>query len=219
MKSMKKIGKNNIGTEITNSIREKANKVFAELVKDPESGIATESQEGYRYWSNQYIKETLKIEGVEQDFFVNVKQRKVISYQGMEYEGSTYYTLEQLPDGLYNVAYDNPNDGKPTFTISQEEIGESKWKITISNILYEQGYIGKWQVKYQLEGKDIWNTSDDLNFVVNTPGRYEVILINGEIESYAQTIWIDSWWDEEENVNVPDLKKRYDSSILGHRRK
>lgn len=193
--------------EITGDIKEQADKVFEELVNDAESGITTTSQEGYRYWSKQYIKETLGIEGVEQDYFVNVKQRKIISYQGMEYEGKTYYTLNQLPNGLYNVAYDNPNDGKPTFAISQEKLSDNKWKITISNILYEEGYIEKWQVKYQLEGESIWHTSDDLNFVVNTPGRYEIILTNGEIESYTQAIWLDSWWDLENNMNVPKLNE------------
>lgn len=192
---------------MTGNIKEQANKVFEELAKDPKSGITTTLQEGYRYWSNQYIKEELGIEGVEQDFFVNVKQRSVISYQGMQYEEKTYYTLNQLPNGLYNVEYEKTNSGKPTFTISQEKIGEGKWKITISNISYEEGYIDKWQVKYQLQGKDNWKTSENLNFVINAPGRYTIMITNGEIESETQVIWIDSWWDEEAQVNVPNLSE------------
>ncbi len=186
-----------IGVELTGSVKERADVVFSYLGK---------SQEGYRYWDKKCIKD-LKIEGVEQDFFVNLSERSIISYQGFEYEGKTYYMLSQLENGLYNVDYKNPNLGKPTFSISQEKIGESKWKISISNILYQEGYINKWKVQYQLQGKDFWNTSDDLEFIIDTPGRYDVILTNGEVQSDPQIISIGSWWDETKKWNVPSLSK------------
>ena len=49
--------------------------------------------------------------------------------------------------------------------------------------MYEDGYINKWEVKYQLDGKDFWNTSNNLSFVVNEIGKYTVKIINGDIPS------------------------------------
>ena len=107
--------KANLGAEIEGSVKTQADKVFTAS----ESGIT--SQEGYKYWNQQLIKE-LGIEGVEQDFFINLEKRSVISYEGFEYEGKKYYTLQQIPNGLYNVDYDNPNTGKPTFEVNVEQI-------------------------------------------------------------------------------------------------
>ena len=171
-----------IGQEITGDIQTQANIVFTES----ESGIT--SQDGYRYWNQEQIKE-LGIEGVEQEFFVNLEKRSVVSYQGLRLEGKTYYTLAQVPNGLYNVGYENPNEGKPTFQIDGECIGAEKWRITISNIQYN-GYIEKWQVKYQLEGQESWNTSEDLSFVVNKDGTYKIQIVNGNVISEEQTKYL-----------------------------
>jgi len=40
-------------------------------------------------------------------FFVNVDKRSIISTVGFVYDGKTYYTLEQVPDGVYNVEYND----------------------------------------------------------------------------------------------------------------
>lgn len=165
-------------------VQAQAEKVFAENTENA-SGITDRT--GYRYWSKEYIKNTLKIEGVKQAFFVNIEKRSVVSYEGLEYEGKTYYTLKQLPNGLYNVDYEAPNAEQPTFDVKTETIGENKWRITISNIQYN-GYINKWQVSYQQEGKDYWNTTEDLSFVVNETGIYQIKVVNEKIESLKKEI-------------------------------
>lgn len=162
-------------------VQEQASIVF----KEEASGIT--NTEGYRYWSAEYIKDILKIEGVEQSFFVNLKKRSIVSYEGLEYEGKIYYTLEQLPNGLYNVDYQEPNVELPTFDVKTEMIGVDKWKVTVSNIQYS-GYIDKWQVTYQLEGKEYWNTTEDMSFVVNETGIYQIKVINEKIESLKKEI-------------------------------
>lgn len=159
------------------SIQSQANLVF----KEETSGI-TDSTD-YRYWSNDLIKE-LGIEGVEQDFFVNLETRSVVSYEGFQYEGKTYYTLNQLPDGLYNVEY-KENTATPIFDAIVEEISENKWKISITNIQYE-GYIDKWDVNYQLEGQNY--KSEDLSFVVTQKGDYIISISNGNVESNSITV-------------------------------
>ena len=153
--------------------------ILNELARDTETGI--ESADGYRYWSKDLIS-TLKIEGIRQDFYVNVAERSIVSCQGLKYKDKMYYTLNQLPESMYNVKYDNPNTAGPTFECSAKKIGSNKWEITVSNIQYD-GYIDKWDVQYKLEGKDYWNTSKDLSFVVDSTGNYTIRLIKDSIVS------------------------------------
>lgn len=177
------------GEEITGEIKTRADIVFTLA----ESGII--SQEGYRYWSIETIK-GLGIEGIEQAFFVNLEKRSIVSYEGFQYEGETYYTLEQLPDGLYNVEYQS-NTGKPTFDVRAEQIDTDKWRITVSNIQYD-GYINKWQIYYRAEDKSYWNTTEDLSFVVTKNGIYYVAIENGGIKSEEKIVYL----LDKENVKI-----------------
>ena len=177
-----------LGEELTGDKQTQANKVFTQL----ESGIT--SSEGYRYWSKELINK-LGIEGVSGDFFINIEKRNIVSYKGFEYKGKTYYTISQLPEGLYNVEYENDNTGKPTFDVGYEYIGNGKWRVTIYNIQFEQ-YINKWKVKYK-RGQNNWKTSEDLSFVVQDLDNYKIKIINGNVESDEKEINI---------VNEPQLK-------------
>ena len=178
-------GKKYTGTEIANIGKEistlsQKNKVF----NTSTSGITDST--GYKYYDKEIIK-ALNIDGLEEEeYFVNVSRRSVISYDGFEYNGKTYYTLEQLPDGLYNVEY-SENTGKPTFDVNYECTEGGKYKITISNIIYN-GNIDKWQIKYQKEGQDYWSTSEDYNFVVNESGKYKIYIQNNNVISEEQRI-------------------------------
>lgn len=173
-------------TEILNlgkDLNEQADIVFT----SDTSGIT--DQTGYKYFDRATI-EVLNIEGVEEEFFINVETRSVVSYEGFEYEGVTYYTLEQLPNGLYNVEYnENTNTGSPTFNTDVEKIGDNKWRITVSNIQYS-GYIDKWEVKYRLSSQENCNTSKDLSFVVTEQGKYIIELVNGNIKSEDKKVII-----------------------------
>lgn len=176
-KSNEKINEKEIlrlGEEIQTSsqVQQQANKIFTE----ENAGIT--DQTGYRYFSAQTIKD-LKIEGVEQDFFVNVQTRSVVSYNGIEYKDKKYYTPEQI--GVYNIDY-KENVAKPTFDINIDMLAQNEYKVIISNIQYE-GYINKWKVRYQKEKDDYWNTSEELNFTIKESGKYNIYIQNGEIES------------------------------------
>ena len=100
-----------------------ASKVFTTST----SGITDSS--GYRYYTQATLKE-LGIDGIEGEFYVNVPKRSVISCEGLEYEGITYYTPEQLPNGVYNVEYEKvqvDEDGYflKTNTINGELLNEN----------------------------------------------------------------------------------------------
>lgn len=152
------------------------------------SGI--QDSNGYRYWNHEWIQK-LGIEGIEQEFFVNIPKRSVVSYEGFKYEKDIYYTIEQLPSTWYHVEYENKNINiePPTFNVSLEKISQSKWKVTISNIQYK-GYIGKWKVNYQLEGQNDWKTTEDLSFTVNQEGSYRIKIVNENIESKEESVVI-----------------------------
>ena len=151
------------------------------------NSVITGNKSDYRYYNTTTIND-LKLEGIDSEFFVNVKTRSVVSYNGMEYEGITYYTLEQLPQGLYNVTYEDRNTGKPTFEYSvKSESGA--YEITVSNIQYD-GYIEKWEVRYKKEGQDYWMSSEDLTFTVNNSGKYYIKIVNGDVESDQKEITI-----------------------------
>lgn len=108
-----------VGTEILNIgkdlsvVQEQANKVF----QSSASGITDKT--GYKYFDKNLIK-TFNVENVEGEFFVNVEKRSIVSYDGLKYEEKVYYTLEQLPNSLYNVEYTNKNANGPTFDVKTE---------------------------------------------------------------------------------------------------
>ena len=191
-KNNEKILLNNVETEIEDigtaisSIslkdQEKANMAFIA------SGI-TDSTD-YKYFDTDTIK-SLNIEGVEGEFFVNIDKRSVVSYDGFEYEGKTYYTLNQLPDSLYNVEYNNTNNwdsSKDSFDIEYNEVEEGKYRITVSNIDYKSGNINKWQVKYKKEEEQEWKTTNNSSFTIDEVGNYRVKIANNNTESREKQI-------------------------------
>lgn len=174
--TIKELGK--IISEIGNQTQ--VNNVFNAV------GITTDERKQYKYFDKDTIKK-LNIEGVSGTFFVNIDKRNVISYEGFQYGDKYYYTLEQLPNGLYNVEYEKNTNEPPTFDTNVEEVSEGKWRITVSNINYD-GYINKWSVKYKLEDSDNWSTSEDLSFIVEKEGYYDVKIDNKPIESEEKTV-------------------------------
>lgn len=155
----------------------KADNVFQESM----SGIVDRS--GYRYFDTETIKQ-LGIEGVEGEFFVNIEKRSIISVDGFEYNGKTYYTMDQIPSSLYNVDYEEKSYDNPTFEINCELSGENKYKTTI--VPKYDVNIEKWQVKYKLSEESNWNTSDNLEFEIEKAGKYQIQIQNGDIKSDIQ---------------------------------
>ena len=90
-------------TEVLNygeDLDSQANYVFSNLDSE------IENRDEYRYYNQYTIENQLGLEQIEGEFYVNVKKRSVISREGLEYEGKVYYTLNQLPNGMYNVEYE-----------------------------------------------------------------------------------------------------------------
>lgn len=98
------------GTTYTGKEIEKIGKDLSDLPQATKvfstnnSGITDAT--GYMYYDEETLK-NLGIENVDEDgYFVNVAKRSVVSYSGMYYRGKEYYTMDQIPNGLYNVEYE-----------------------------------------------------------------------------------------------------------------
>ncbi|OKZ57281.1 MAG: hypothetical protein BHV99_02800 [Clostridium sp. 26_21] len=66
-----------------------------------ESGIKnlviSDKVEDYRYFSPSTF-DNLQINGIENDYFIDIKNQVAILVEGYEYEGKTYYIIDQVRD-------------------------------------------------------------------------------------------------------------------------
>ena len=60
----------------------------------------------YRYYGADYINNDLDIDGISQDFIINIKTRSVILLNGIEINGETYHALCEIEGEQYNVKYE-----------------------------------------------------------------------------------------------------------------
>lgn len=212
------IGIQNIGEALSNDQKELLNEteidhILKEKGKNDQT-LVNEIKSGFRYCSQNYIANNLEMGGITRDYLVNVKNRIIISTEPFSYQGTNYYMLEQMDDGLYNVDYNNQTKGEITnFTPQLATLGNEKWRITIEDITYRdpnKNYINdrNLQVKYHIEGKNYSEaTMNELSFVVTEPGTYKIELVHGEeVTSIEKTLIIRSPkgnWDG--TVNSPHL--------------
>ena len=169
----------NIGKDLL-SVQDKVDIVF-KLQSEGGSGI-TET-EGYRYFDFETL-ELLGMKNIQQEFFVNIKKRSVISTVGIKNKDMMCYTLEQLPDGLYNVEYIPLLNEPVDFDINGKYLSDGKGRIDIFNITYN-GPINKWQVRYRIKGEEKWKnkgefTGNETEIEVDKVGNYEVQVYHGE---------------------------------------
>lgn len=145
---------------------------------------------GFRYCNKTYIQNQLGLQSVERDYLINIENRYVISVDGFEYEGTTYYMINQLPDGAYNVDYTdkNPKTGEFDFDVNSIKEGYT-WKIEVSNIEYP-GYITNWKVQYREADETTWKTANGLSFYVKKEGNYYVQVVYEDINLGSKLVTI-----------------------------
>ncbi len=152
-----------------------------------ENGSGITDKTGYMYYDTETIQ-ALGLEDMEYEFFVNVAKRSVVSIEGFNDYGEIYYTLDQVPDGVYNVEY-NTIDGNLSFDVTSE-VQNGQGKIHIVNISYDK-YVNKWQVRYRLKaenGKEenSWYTTEEFTgneYTIDVPidnvlDTYEIQVIH-----------------------------------------
>lgn len=175
-----------IGDEILNIGKDlllAQNRVNVVFKPQSESGSGIIETEGYRYFDFETL-EFLGMKNMQQEFFVNIRKRSVISTEGIKNKDIMCYTLEQLPDGLYNVEYTPISNEIVDFDIRGKYLSDGKGRIDIFNITYN-GPINKWQVRYRIKGKGKWQsieefTGNETEIEVDKVGTYEVQVYHGE---------------------------------------
>lgn len=157
---------------------------------------------GFKYFSIKYIEDELGIQGIENDYLINIEKRFIISCKPIKYNEINYYMIEQTNESLYNVEYNNKNstnEGNFNVTTIEED---DRWKIEITNIEYD-GYIDDWQVKYKEESESYWSTSNDLTFYVKNEGKYNIKVVHGnEVNLKTQNIIISKNYSLKYNSNA-----------------
>ena len=180
------------------------------------SGITDRT--GYMYYDLETIQ-ALGLDDMEYEFFVNVATRSVVSIEGFNDYGTRYYTLDQVPNGVYNVDY--ISNGTVNFETTSEVVN-GEGKIYIKNIT-ATGYVNKWQVRYRIkaeegENENAWTTTEEFTgnaYTINVPTRnlldtYEIQVIHGnEIASSPQEYhilkvgdYINYTYDEADNYVI-----------------
>ena len=166
------------------------NEIVSNIIyKDKTEKEKNTIEAGFRLLNGNQIKDQLGLDGYKGNYLINVKYRYVVLCEGLEYNGITYYMIDQMEDGLYNVEYHNKNSDSGSFEVNIIAEGD-KCKVEITDINYD-GYVSDWQVKYKLSTNSQWNTSDDLNFYVRQQGVYDIKVVHGdEIELETKTLTI-----------------------------
>ena len=165
-----------------------------------------EVKKGFKFFSVSEIKSDFDLSGIERSYLINVDYRYVVSCEGFKYKNVTYYMIDQMDDGMYNVEYHNKNSNKGAFEVSSSIEG-NVGKIIVSINNYD-GYINNWQVKYKLNTEEKWQISNDLEFTVDNAGTYIVNVVHGdEIDLGKKTVTVSNelGWNQSKKVNSPRL--------------
>ena len=165
-----------------------------------------EVKNGFKFFSVSEIKSDFDVSGIERSYLINVDYRYVVSCEGFKYKNVTYYMIDQMDDGMYNVEYHNKNSNTGAFKVSSSIEG-NVGKIIVSINNYD-GYINNWQVKYKLNTEEKWQVSNDLEFTVDNAGTYIVNVVHGdEIDLGKKTVTVSNelGWNQSKKVNSPRL--------------
>lgn len=170
----------NIGQELTEEQKNIFNiKIISDIIYDGKSDEEKiKIQNGFKYCNADCIKNDLQLESIKRDYLINVEYRYIIYYQGFDYNGTTYYMVNQIDGGIYNVNYNDKNEKTGSFEVNSVK-ENNRWKIEVSNIIYN-GYVDNWQVKYRLAEDTYWKTANSLSFYVSKEGNYYVQIVHGD---------------------------------------
>ena len=130
-------------------------------------------------------KNALGIEGVSQKVLVSVKNRKVVSYDGLKWKNKMYYTIDDQSgeglDEIYNVEYQNPNTNAPTIKVTGKSVyygdtaKNAKYRFNV-DVTQGSNYINKGDLYYgKKENGSVrnWKKTVDNTFLVDREGTYQ----------------------------------------------
>lgn len=140
----------------------------------------------FRYFTTNQLKNILDISEVEYNVFIDFDNRIIIAEDGIKVNGVTYHILKN------KVYFPNENTDKNVGTIEQLSYSAIKYgenyKITVtpSNAVGDLNIEGT--LKYKKATTKYWETSTNLEMVVNELTDYDIIYIDVNNNSLTKTI-------------------------------
>lgn len=138
-KPQKEYGENFVSEEQKNKAQEIWKKVG--LQENQKTYEDVGNFEDYKYFSKEYIKDKLDLEGIKYDFMVNFQTRTVMLLDGVTLDGITYYALCQVEGELYNVGYLAPDPIYFTVQPEKEKVkmlqGNTRLNLFVKNYINE----------------------------------------------------------------------------------
>ena len=95
----------NLGTpisDVSSSIQSQINIAYNSVY---ETNQKIGNIEEFKYLSANDINNTLDVDGVEEDYIINIQTREAILINGIKNDGEMYYSLSQITDEQFNVEY------------------------------------------------------------------------------------------------------------------
>ena len=156
-------------------------------------GAGVTDKTNYRYYDKASVDD-LGLTGLQYEFLVSVKDRKVIAIGGLEYEGTKYYTLDQIRE---SPEVGNLERGDVTVdSVDYEHIEDAKYKITVTNIQCSK-YVTKYTIQYRnVDLADTYSTlgklitDKDFSFEVDGEGTYEILITDAAGKTFSQNITV-----------------------------
>lgn len=119
--------------------------------------IDSSTQDNYMYISADFIKNKLQVDGISYDFIINLDERIVRLYGGVEYQNKIYYSAEDF--GINIVGFEHQTDFK-TAKLQIEEVRNAIQPLYKEyKKMHTQEEIEEW-VNTNFEGS-IWYTNFD----------------------------------------------------------
>lgn len=85
--------------------------------------ISTSDVQNFKYFGIDDLKDDMELENIDTDVLINFTTREIVSVDGVEYKGKTYYTQYKLPQGQELVFTNNTREGNIDFTVNKEMDG------------------------------------------------------------------------------------------------
>jgi len=161
------------------------------------SAVAGKDLTDYRYFTADYIKNSLDIEGIKYDFLINIKKRSVLLFGGIKYEGERKYSAEQF--GI-NVVKTDEISGNISFEMELKDNNIYIYDIKFPNDMK----ISNYTVQYQLPDTTKWVTMTS-----DKKGTY----VDGDENSYDA--WIIESSIVESNIGTYKIRITTDDKDIG----
>lgn len=184
------------GIDISACDQEKLQKTLTDV------NISSTDKDNYRYFSADYLVNTLSIDGIDEAFLVDIKNRNIILFEGITYDGETYYTPEDF--GISNV--ENIPISEVDFKLTDESENANQiliYELNFYDTTGEKISISKFKVEYKKQDSDNWqditkniqkteyNGDNAYCFNISESGSYDV-----KVSSFDKQV------SNEKNINA-----------------